>query len=71
MKTHSRIGRVHLKVKGRGLDSLLLLASQSGKAVGKSVCDTEVQNAPTKYISNYSTGIGSCGSELKLTGVCT
>ncbi len=41
-KLHSRIGRVQLQVKGRGLDGLLLFAGQSGEAVGKCVGDAEI-----------------------------
>ena len=41
VELHARVGRVHLQVKGRGLDGLLLLAGQSGEAVGKGVGDAE------------------------------
>ena len=43
MKTHSRISWINLEIKGRCLDSLLLLAGQFGEAVGESICNTEVQ----------------------------
>lgn len=42
MEIHTRIGRIQLQVKCRGLDGLLLFASQFGEAIGKCVGDTEI-----------------------------
>ena len=50
------IGRVHLQVKGRGLDGLLLLAGEFGEAVGEGVGDEELHGKPTPcydLTSNY------------------
>jgi hypothetical protein len=46
VQLHARIRRVHLQVKGRGFDELLLLAGQAGKAVGEGVGDAEVHGQP-------------------------
>ena len=42
VETHSRIGRVELQVEGGRLDGLLLVAGESGEAVGEGVGDQEV-----------------------------
>ena len=42
MKTHPRTGWVHLQVKGRYLDRLLLFSGQFGKAVGEGVGYSEI-----------------------------
>ena len=42
---HPGSGRVELQVEGRGLHGLLLVAGQSGKAIGKGVCDEEFHYA--------------------------
>ena len=41
MKVMTRIGRVHLQVKGRSFDKFLLLAGKAAKAVGEGIGDAE------------------------------
>ena len=38
----SRIYRIQLQIKSRGLNGLLFLTSEFGKAIGKCICDSEV-----------------------------
>jgi hypothetical protein len=42
VKLHPRGGRVHLKIEGRGLHGLLLIAGQPRQAIGEGVGDAEV-----------------------------
>ncbi|MBE3136450.1 MAG: hypothetical protein IMZ43_03525, partial [Thermoplasmata archaeon] len=46
VELHSRVLRVHLQVKGHGLYNLLLLASESGKAIGESIGYEELHGPP-------------------------
>ena len=41
VEAHARIGRVELQVEGRRLDGLLLVAGQSGEAVGEGIGDAK------------------------------
>lgn len=51
VKAHARVDGVHLQVKGRGLDSLLLLTRKSGKAIGKCFGDKEVHRVDRLIIN--------------------
>ena len=42
VEAHAGTGRIELKVEGRGLDRLLLLASQLGQAVCEGIGDAEL-----------------------------
>src|SRR5680860_1462982 len=37
VELHARVGRVHLEIKGRGLDGLLFVTAEFGQAVGEGV----------------------------------
>jgi hypothetical protein len=42
VELHPRTGRIHLQIKGRCLDGLLLLARETGKAVGEGIGNSEI-----------------------------
>lgn len=49
VKAHARIRRVHLLVEDRGLDRLLLVAGQAGKAAGEGFGDAEIYLYPMSH----------------------
>ena len=44
VQAHAGIGRIELQVERRRLDSLLLIAGQASKAVGKGISNEEVHH---------------------------
>lgn len=60
MKTHAGIGRVDLQIEGGGLGGFLLVAGESGEAVGEGVGDAEVHRfvrSPRQVESQFSPGM--------------
>ena len=51
MKLHPGIRGIQLQVKHRGLDGLLLIASQFGEAIGESIRDAELHGQVSSITS--------------------
>lgn len=52
VQTHAGVRRVQLQVKGGGLDRFLLVAGQTGQAVGEGIGDAEVHGSQTYFFPN-------------------
>ena len=65
VKTHTRIGRIDLEIKGCGFDYLLFVTGEFGEAVGEGICDSKLHQ-----ISYYFNSILYSRYREVLSSIC-